>query len=62
MEMGNYGDVAKYAATLNINVSKAIPNGYIQLVYDFFIQVSIITKYQLSAFIGLDRYRPIICA
>ena len=37
MEMGNYGDVAKYAGTLNINLSKTIPITYIQLVYDFFI-------------------------
>ena len=40
MEMGNYGDVAKYAGTLKVNLSKNISIKYIQFVYDFYIQVS----------------------
>ena len=39
MEMGNYGDVAKYAGTLKVNLSKNISIKYIQFVFDFYIQV-----------------------
>lgn len=39
MEMSNYGDVAKYVSSLNFNFAKQIPKSYVQMIFDFFIQV-----------------------
>ena len=52
MEMSNYGDVAKYVATLSFDFSKSIPKTYIQMIFDFFIQVSpspLIPRSQLAS-------------